>query len=120
MPKFVITILLFAAILWYGVFFSLTKTQPDSFNSIIGFLLRLFLALSLTLSLPVYFYLHKKAPTFSNLRHLYRKSIKWSMYVSFGAVFVLGLRAFNLGSWLNIGLFLVFYFLMYGYLKGPR
>ncbi len=80
----------------------------------------LFLALMTTLSLPIYFYFHAKAPTFSNLRFLYRKSIKWSTYLAFGVVLYMGLRAFDLDNIVNVSLFLIMYVLMYLQLRSKR
>jgi len=94
--------------------------EPNSLDAILIFHLLLFLALMSTLSLPFYFYFHVRAPTFSNLRFLYRKSIKWSTYLAFGIVSFMILRAFNLDNIVNITLFLIMYVLAFLQMRTKR
>jgi len=89
-------------------------------NAVLIFLLLLFLALITTLSIPIYYFFHKRAPTFSNLRYLYRKSLKWSTFLSFGLILYMGLRAFNLDTTINTFLFLVMYVLMFLQMRSSR
>ncbi|OGC47866.1 hypothetical protein A2886_03320 [candidate division WWE3 bacterium RIFCSPHIGHO2_01_FULL_42_13] len=105
MPKFLYTVLVFAALLWWALLRILVGKAPDNAWVILLFLLVLLITLTLTLSLPLYLLFHKRAPEFANLRFLYRKSLKWSVLLGFFVTGILGLRAFNLGSTLNIILF---------------
>jgi len=125
MPKFLYTIIFLMVTFWTLLVrhWFLVDPLPDGItdsNAILIFLLLLFLALITTLSVPIYYFFHKKAPTFSNLRFLYRKSLKWSTFFSFGIVLFLGLRAFNLDTIINIFLFLVTYVLMFLQLRSSR
>jgi len=120
MPKFIYTIILLSALFWFLFGRHVYLTEPVSLDAVLIMLLLLFLALMSTLSLPIYFYLHAKAPTFSNLRFLYRKSIKWSTYLAFGAVFYMGLRAFKLDNIVNITLFLIMYVLAFLQMRTKR
>lgn len=113
MPKFLYTIVVASIASWIGFYSYLTSTSPDTFTDILIFLGILLFALVMTLSLPIYYILHKQAPTFSNLRFLYRKSLKWSLFFSFGLVFLMGLRAYGLDNLVNVTLFVIFYFLLY-------
>jgi len=120
MPKFLYTIIFLSTLFWVLFARNAYVTQPDSLDTILIFLLLLFLALLSTLSLPIYFYFHAKAPTFSNLRFLYRKSIKWSTYLAFGVVLYMGLRAFSLDNIVNIALFLIMYVLAFLQMRSTR
>ncbi len=120
MPKFIYTIIFLSILSWFGLYRYVDTTPPASIDKIIIFLGVMFIAVTLTLSLPVYFYFHAKVPTFSNLRFLYRKSFKWALFTSFGIVFFLGLKAFALDNTLNIILFLVLYFLLFSQVRSKR
>jgi hypothetical protein len=120
MPKFLYTIIVLSTVFWALFVRHVYYTEPDSLERVLIFLLLLFLALMSTLSLPIYFYFHAKAPTFSNLRFLYRKSIKWSTYIALGVVFYLGLDAFNLDNIVNVTLFLIVYILAFLQMRTKR
>jgi hypothetical protein len=120
MPKFLYTIILLAALFW-GLFIRHAYlTEPNSLDNVLIFHMLLLLALMLTLSLPIYIYFHIKAPTFSNLRFLYRKSIKWSTYLSLGVISFMILRAFRLDNIVNISLFLIMYVLAFLQMRTKR
>lgn len=120
MPKFIYTIVISAIILWGIIIKLLFSTKPDSSKNILIFLAMFFIALTLTLSIPIYFYLLNNAPTFSSLRLIYRKSLKWSLYFSFGIVSLMGLRAFSVLTVLNFSLFLILYFAIMTQIKSRR
>lgn len=125
MPKFLYTIVFLAAIFWTLLvrqFFFVDPFIESALNvdAVLIFILLLFLALNTTLSLPIYFFFHIKAPTFSNLRFLYRKALKWSTFLSFGVCFYLGLRVFDLDTIINVFLFLVTYVLIFLQLRSSR
>lgn len=120
MPKFLYTII-FLSLLFWGLFVRhVYNTPPTSLDAVLIFHMLLFLALMLTLSLPIYFYFHLRAPTFSNLRFIYRKSIKWSTYIAFGAVSFLILRAFGLDNIVNLSLFAIMYVLAFLQMRTKR
>ena len=125
MPKFLYTIILLAII--FGTLLArqifLVNPLPEGnmdVNATLIFFLLLFLTANTLLSLPIYFILHARAPTFSNLRFLYRKALRWSTFLSFGAVFYLGLVAFKLNTIINVFLFLVMYVLIFLQLRSSR
>lgn len=120
MPAFLITIVLFCAFLWFATVRLLLNTTPNTFFSIFLFLGVLFLNLAFTFSIPTYFFLINRSSNLVKLRHIYRKSLKWGFYFSFGICGFLGLRAFELINLLNLGLFVVLYLLLFLQLKSRR
>jgi hypothetical protein len=51
---------------------------------------------------------------------VYRRALKWGFYISIGVAFILGMRAFQVYSILNLALFLVLYFAIFLQIKGKR
>lgn len=84
------------------------------------FLICVFLALGVTFSFPLFFVFHKKTPGFVDMRVLYRKSLKWGMFLSSGIVGVLILKSFDLLNLLNFGLFLLLYTGIFYQIKSKR
>jgi len=117
MPKFLYTIIVLALILWIWCIRVLSTVPPDSLTNILQFLISFFMALALTLSIPAYFFFYKKAPTFTNLKQLYRRSLKWSVFLAFGFTAVVGLKAFGSLTPLNLLLFVILYYAMFAQLK---
>lgn len=109
MPKFLVTIFVFSTALWITLVYLLLNTQPSTYTSIFLFVIILFLTLSFTLSIPIYFFFKKKLPKFEAKKLLYRKGLKWGMFLSFGIVGTLFLKALDLLNLLNFGLFLLLY-----------
>ena len=109
MPKFLITVFTFTTVLWITLIYLLLNTQPSTYPSIFLFVIILFLTLSFTLSVPIYLFLRKKLPKFEAIKLLYRKGLKWGMFLSFGIVGTLFLKALDLLNLLNFGLFLLLY-----------
>jgi hypothetical protein len=107
MPKFIYTVTLLGSLFWWILIKILTTQPPNSTRIILLFLVLLLFTISLTLSLPIFFYLRKKSPDFTNIRFMYRKAFKMSWVYSFFLVGFLGLRAFDLASPFNITLFLI-------------
>ena len=120
MPKFIKFVVVLAVLLWVWLAFLVLKTLPNSYVSIFLFLGVLFLALSFTISLPFYFIYCKKLPNFTNLKLLYRKSLKWGMFISFGVVGLLFLKALNLINLLNSGLFGLLWIGIFFQIKGKK
>ena len=111
MPKFMYTVILSTGALWYGIFRILTQHAPESTGIILLFLVLLFLAITLTLSIPLYFIFLKRAARFTELREIYRKSIKIGGYVSLGIVILLGLNILELLNLITAVLFGLLYFM---------
>jgi hypothetical protein len=120
MPKFIYTIIVLTLLSWLGFYRYISTTEPESLFRIITFLLIAFIALTLTISLPIYFYQHAKVPAFSNLKFLYRRGLKWSAYFSFGIVFLAALWIFDLANIINVALFIILYVLIFTQLRGRR
>jgi len=120
MPKFIKFVGVLTILLWSLLITLVFTTLPNSYTSIFMFLVVLFLCLGFTLSLPFYFIYTKKLPNFINLKLLYRKGLKWGMFISFGVVCFLFLKALNLINLLNIGLLLLFYIGIFFQIKGKR
>lgn len=113
MPKFIYTIAISTVVSWYGIYIFIKNNEPDGVITIAVFLLLLFSSLLLFLSIPFYYFFHSRAPSFSNLRYLYRKSVKWASFLSFSTVFMLGLKMFGLASWINTILFIIIMIIVY-------
>ncbi len=120
MPKFLYTVLVLNAALWWYTIHWINTTKPATLTNILTFLFLLFVSLGITLSVLFYFRLYKKAPSFTNLRLLYRRGLKWGFFSSFGIVFVLGMKALNIYHIINLLLFAVFYYALYLQLRSKR
>lgn len=118
MPRFFISIIVLITILWGAFIILLLKTAPISLPNILLFLGILFLAVGLTVSMPVFYYFRsQRRLAFAMPNETYRIGLRWSLYFSFGFVGFLMLKAFDILNILNGGLFLVLYILLYFYLK---
>lgn len=120
MPKFIKFFLVVNALLWGWWVFLLLGTTPSSYNPIFLFLGVLFFSLGLTLSFPFYLIYRKKLPKFTNLKLLYRRALKWGMFISFGIIGLAFLRALNLINILNAGLFGLLYVGIFVQIKGKK
>jgi len=120
MPKFIKFPIVVNVFLWALWIYLLLGTSPGSYKPIFLFLGVLFLALGLTLSFPFYFIYHKKLSNFTNLKLLYRRGLKWGMFISFGVAGFGFLRALNLVNLLNAGLFGLLYLGIFIQLRGWR
>ena len=109
MPKFLITVSISTTALWVILIYLLFNTQPSTYPSIFLFIIVLFLTLSFTFSIPIYLFLRKKLPKFEAIKLLYRRGLKWGMFLSFGITGTLFLKALDLLNLLNFGLFLLLY-----------
>lgn len=120
MPKFIKFIAVVTVLLWGWLTFLINKTMPSSYTSIFLFLSVLFLALSFSFSFPFYVIYKKRLPNFTNLKLLYRKSLKWGMFISFGVVGIAFLKALNLINLLNAGLFALLWVGIFFQIKGKK
>ncbi|EKE00235.1 MAG: hypothetical protein ACD_22C00072G0018 [uncultured bacterium] len=120
MPAFLYTVALVNIALWGLWARSLFISKPDSLVNILVFLLLFFFALALTIAFPVYFYYFKKAPTLTKLRLIYRKSLKWGLFLSAGVTLLMALRAFQLFNIVTVVLFVILYVALFTQLKGRR
>jgi hypothetical protein len=117
MPKFIYTVILLTLVSWGIWIHRLIKTSPDSTCSILIFLFFLFCSLALTFSIPIYMLFYRKAPTLTNLRPLYRRALKWSVFFSSGIILLLTLKAFDVLSIFNAGLLLALYTAVFMHFK---
>jgi hypothetical protein len=113
MPKFLYTALFLMVVFWGLWFRELHLTTPDSFLSKVPLLVLLFLSLGTTLSLPLYYLFYKQAPVLTNLKPIYRRSLRWSFFFSGGITFYFFLKVFGLLNPLNLILLLLLYFLLF-------
>lgn len=120
MPKFIYTIILLSLLSWLELYHYISHTAPDTLYKIVFFLFILFVALALTFSLPIYLIFHVRVPSFSNLKYLYRRSLKWALFLSFGVSFSAALWIFNLANLVNLALFVILYALVFMQLRGRR
>jgi hypothetical protein len=97
-----------------------TQERPDSLQNVALLLLFLFFAATLTLSIMLYFFFYRQAQKYTNLRMVYRRGLKWSIYISLGLVFILGMRALDVYNLLNLGLFIILYYAIYLQIRTKR
>lgn len=97
---FVNFLLFLITLLW------LILKSPDSIISILLFIALIFGNLSLFLSYPLYFYIVKKKHYHGLEKRVYRLSIKWATFIAFIVSGLLALSAFDLFTFINLGLFL--------------
>lgn len=120
MPKFLYTIFLLAFTLWVSWFRILLYTTPNSALNIFTFLFLFFASITITTSIIFYFFSYKKAPDFTNLRLMYRKTLKWSSLTGFIITGLMGFRAFELFTPINVALFLLLCAMIAVQIRGPR
>lgn len=120
MPKFIKFVGVVTILLWSLFIFLVLSTLPNSYTNIFMFLSVLFLCLGFSFSFPFYFIYTKKLPNFTNLKLLYRKGLKWGMFISFGITGLAFLKALNLINPLNAGLFILLYIGIFFQIKGKR
>jgi len=120
MPKFLYSIIIIVALMWWFLIKTVLTTKPEGTESILIFLAASLVALGLTLSIPFYLYFYQKAQTYTNLRMVYRRALKWGLYLSIGVVFSLGMRALHVFTFINLVLFLILYFAIFLQIKGKR
>ncbi len=113
MPGFIYTAGIIAAALWYWAYRFIMHISPETAGAKLSFLAIVFFATQATLSIGTYFVLHRRAPTLSNLRVIYRRGLKWATFFSFGVVFIIGLKLFGLLTVFTGGVFVIFYFLIW-------
>lgn len=110
MPKFIYTILIFDVAVWGIIVKFVFDNKPDLIANVSLFLILLLIALSLTFSIPIYFYFYKKSPTFTNLRFIFRKSLKYGFYIGLCVCLLFVLKFLHVLTVLNAFLFVVLYF----------
>ena len=121
MPKFIYTILIIDAVVWGIVAKFMFGSKPDSAVNFSVFLILFLVALTLTFSMPIYFYLYRKSPTFTNLRFIFRKSLKYGFYIGLCVCLILVLKFLHILTVLNAVLFLVLYFsVLYNFTRNAR
>lgn len=112
MPSFLYTIIALSLVLWGILFRILTEMAPANIQNIIIVLAVFLLAISFTLSTPLFFYFKRKSKNVFKQRQVYRKSLKISAILGIGITTFMVLRAFNLLTVLNIALFYIPYVLI--------
>lgn len=95
MPNFMYTIIFVAGVSWFGWYKFLMTKPPESVFHIIIFLILLLIAASLSLSVPIYFVLVGKSDYFSDLNKVYRKALKWGIFIGLIITVFLAIRAFT-------------------------
>lgn len=109
MPNFLYTIILLSGLSWFGWYKILQNKAPESIFNIIAFLTVLFISLTLSISIPLFFTFAKKSGPFIELKHIYRNAAKWSAFIALGIVGILSLRAFDIADIVGLSIFGVFY-----------
>jgi predicted membrane channel-forming protein YqfA (hemolysin III family) len=120
MPKFFYSIILVLILAWGFLVSLVLKGSPDTYSSIFLFIFTLFIAVGFSVSIPIYLVMKKRNPQLANTTPLYRRGLKYAMYISFGIAGIAFLRAFRILSLLNIGLFMLLYLGIFYQLKSKR
>lgn len=120
MHKFIYTILIICLALWGLFAYILFNVSPESLQGVFIFITVLMFAMAFTFSVPIYFFYYKRAPTFSNLRYLYRKSLKWGVFFGASLCGYLLLRILKVDTLVNVGLLLLLVVSVASFLKGRR
>ncbi|KKU50540.1 MAG: protein of unknown function with transmembrane region [candidate division WWE3 bacterium GW2011_GWC1_47_10] len=117
MPGFIYTAIIATVALLALWISALINTAPNSPRNILAFLATLFAALTSLLSLPIYAWKYKRASELVNLRLLYRRSLKWAAFTSLCITGLMALKAFNVLTAINAGLFAILYLAVFLQLK---
>jgi hypothetical protein len=110
MPKFLYSVIASMIIFWVLAVRFITLNSPNTPKNILSFLALFLVALCFTLSLVIYYFLYKKAATYTDLKSLYRKGLKWGFIYSLGIVGLMFLKAFQFLNIVTGILYLVLYF----------
>lgn len=109
MPNFIYTIIVLSGLSWFGWYRALQTTAPESIFKIVLFLALLFIALTLSLSIPLFFIFAKNSDPFTELNLVYRNAAKWAGFIALGITGILGLRAFEIADIVGLVIFGIFY-----------
>ena len=113
MPKFLWTVIVLTASILAALILTISKTSPENTKNIAFFLIELFLFLTLLFSFIFYIVNYKRAPKYSDLRNIYRASIKPSLFLS---TFITGTAVMKVAKALtplNFILFTIFLICMF-------
>ena len=120
MPKFLYTVLIASAVLWGALFKFMDSFEPTEAATISIFEILLTVTLTVTFSVPVFILLYKRAPIHTNLKPLYRKSLKWAGFFASGVVLAVLLKILNVLTYLNFILLVLLYFVVFRKLMSKR
>jgi hypothetical protein len=107
MPRFMYTIIFLSCVLWLVTGVWVFMVTPDSITKIFVLLFIIFCAISLSLSVPIFFAEIKRAHHHGLEKPTYRRSLRLSMFIGLFITGTLGLKAFNLVNVINVILFLI-------------
>jgi len=111
-PKFLFTVIIATLLVWTLFITFILKFPPENFIIIFAFLILMYFCLSLTLSIPLYFYKQNRTRTLKP-RQVYRFGVRWGSFFSIIITGIAGMRAFRILNLLNINIFTVFIILLY-------
>ena len=102
MPNFLYTVIALSILTWGALLKYMNSVPPETNLSKALFCLLFFAAASLSLSVIYYRYEFKKAPKMSDLKKLYRNTIKRSLYLSAIMTSIVFLKIFDLLSPISV------------------
>lgn len=120
MPKFLYTVIIAAVIMWAVILKFMDSFEPVGVAAISVFELLLLITLTLTFSIPVFSVLYKRAPMHTNLRPLFRKSLKWAVFFASGIALAVLLKIAGVLTYLNLILLTLLYFVLFRKLMSKR
>ncbi|HLB51318.1 hypothetical protein A3F07_00040 [candidate division WWE3 bacterium RIFCSPHIGHO2_12_FULL_38_15] len=120
MPKFLYTVIIAAVIMWAIMLKFMDTFEPNGAAAISVFELLLLITLTITFSVPVFVVLYKHAPMHTNLRPLFRKSLKWSVFFASGVALAVLLKITDVLTYLNLILLTLLYFVLFRKLVSKR
>ncbi|MBN1162862.1 hypothetical protein JXA34_03930 [Patescibacteria group bacterium] len=119
MYNFLYSVIIVNIVLWVCVLLVLLFVPPNTFINIFVFLFLAMLAIGVTASLSIFKFRTSKQQ-WSGPRLLFRKSLRWGIFVGFFVAGTLGFKAFDLINPLNYGLFMLINLGIYFWLRSIR
>ena len=120
MPRFFYALVFSSLIVWTCLIFVGSTYAPDTIVTILMFLILVFFALGLTFSTFIFLVFRRQRLELSGSKRVSVRSLKYGFFLGFWATGSLGLKAFELITPVNYGLYLIFCLLIYFQLKSLR
>lgn len=119
MPRFLITVFLATAASFTGLVLFMKYVEPSGSRNLIIFFVLFWAFLTFLISLPTYALKYKFAPRLSNLKNVYRNSLRFSAFSALVLVGIAILKVLNSLNPINAFLELLLLASLYKLLKKP-
>ncbi len=95
MPRFLLTVFLATAASFTGLVLFMKYTEPSGTRNLIIFFFLFWVFLTFLISIPTYAINYKFAARLSNLKNVYRNSLRFSAFLAFALVGIACLKVLN-------------------------